>query len=123
MDNSYITMPKGYKATGVCADLKGEGKLDFALVYSESPATVSGVYTSNLVKGHSLQRSIKLIANGKAKRAIAINAKNANACVGPVGETDADEIAKAIAEKLGVDSDEVLTASTGVIGIRLPSKR
>ncbi|MBO7450834.1 MAG: bifunctional glutamate N-acetyltransferase/amino-acid acetyltransferase ArgJ [Clostridiales bacterium] len=123
MDNSYITMPKGYKATGVCADLKGEGKLDFALVYSESPATVSGVYTSNLVKGHSLQRSIKLIANGKAKRAIAINAKNANACVGPVGETDADEIAKAIAEKLGVDSDEVLTASTGVIGIRLPVEK
>ena len=123
MDNSYITMPKGFKATGVCADLKGEGKLDFALVYSESPATVSGVYTSNLVKGHSLQRSIKLIANGKSKRAIAINAKNANACVGPVGETDADEIAKAIAEKLSIDSDEVLTASTGVIGIRLPVEK
>ena len=123
MENSYITMPKGYKAAGVCADLKGEGKLDFALVYSEYPATVSGVYTSNLVKGHSLQRSIKLIANGNSKRAIAINAKNANACVGPVGEEDANDIAKAIAEKLNVSSDEVLTASTGVIGIRLPVEK
>ncbi|MCR5804468.1 MAG: bifunctional glutamate N-acetyltransferase/amino-acid acetyltransferase ArgJ [Clostridia bacterium] len=123
MDNSYITMPKGYKAAGVCADLKGEGKLDFALVYSEYPATVSGVYTSNLVKGHSLQRSIKLIANGNSKRAIAINAKNANACVGPIGEEDANDIAKAIAEKLNVSSDEVLTASTGVIGIRLPVEK
>lgn len=123
MENSYITMPKGYKAAGVCADLKGEGKLDFALVYSEYPATVSGVYTSNLVKGHSLQRSIKLIANGSSKRAIAINAKNANACVGPIGEEDANDIAKAIAEKLNVSSDEVLTASTGVIGIRLPVEK
>ena len=123
METSYITIPKGFKAAGVCADLKGEGKLDFALVYSELPATVSGVYTSNLVKGHSLQRSIKLIDNKLPKRAIAINAKNANACVGPVGEEDADEIAKAIAKELNIDSTEVLTASTGVIGIRLPVEK
>lgn len=123
METSYITIPKGFKASGVCADLKGEGKLDFALIYSETPATVSGVYTSNLVKGHSLQRSIKLINNKLPKRAIAINAKNANACVGPVGEEDADQIAKAIAKELDIDSSEVLTASTGVIGIRLPVEK
>ncbi|MCQ2466121.1 MAG: bifunctional glutamate N-acetyltransferase/amino-acid acetyltransferase ArgJ [Clostridia bacterium] len=122
-NNSYITLPKGYKAAGICADLKGENKLDFALICSDYPATVSGVYTSNLVKGHSLQRSIKLIDNGLPKRAIAINAKNANACVGPVGEKDADELAKAIASELGITSDEVLTASTGVIGIRLPLEK
>lgn len=120
---SYITMPKGYKASGICANLKGEGKLDFALIYSDVPATVSGVYTSNLVKGHSLQRSIKLIDNNQPKRAIAINAKNANACVGAVGEEDANEIAKAIAKELNISSDEVLTASTGVIGIRLPVEK
>ena len=113
-------MPKGFMATGVCADLKGEGKLDFALVYSKTPATVSGVYTSNLVKGHSLQRSIKLIDNGEKKHAIAINAKNANACVGPEGEKDAEKIALAIAKELNISSSEVLTASTGFIGIRLP---
>lgn len=120
---SYITMPKGFKATGICAELKGEGKLDFALITSDTPAVVSGVYTSNLVKGHSLQRSIKLIDNGLPKRGIAINAKNANACVGAVGEKDADELAKAIASELNVDSDEILTASTGVIGIRLPLEK
>lgn len=123
MDSSYITMPKGFMASGVCADLKGEGKLDFALVYSKTPATVSGVYTSNLVKGHSLQRSIKLIDNGKKKLAIAINAKNANACVGPEGEKDAEKIALAIAKELNISSSEVLTASTGVIGIRLPVEK
>lgn len=120
VNTSYITMPKGFKASGICAELKGEGKLDFALVYSDLPATVSGVYTSNLVKGHSLQRSIKLINNNEPKRAIAINAKNANACVGAIGEDDANEIAKAIAKELNLSSDEILTASTGVIGIRLP---
>ena len=113
-------MPKGFKASGICADLKGEGKLDFALVASDVPATVSGVYTSNLVKGHSLQRMIKLVADGSPKRAIAVNAKNANACVGAVGIDDAEEIASTIAKELGCDSKEVLTASTGVIGIRLP---
>ncbi len=123
MDSSYITMPKGFMASGVCADLKGEGKLDFALVYSKTPATVSGVYTSNLVKGHSLQRSIKLIDNGEKKHAIAINAKNANACVGPEGEKDAEKIALAIAKELNISSSEVLTASTGVIGIRLPVEK
>jgi len=123
MDSSYITMPKGFMASGVCADLKGEGKLDFALVYSKTPATVSGVYTSNLVKGHSLQRSIKLIDNGEKKHAVAINAKNANACVGPEGEKDAEKIALAIAKELNISSSEVLTASTGVIGIRLPVEK
>ena len=120
INEAYITMPKGFKASGICADLKGEGKLDFALVASDVPATVSGVYTSNLVKGHSLQRMIKLVADGNPKRAIAVNAKNANACVGAVGIDDAEEIASAIAKELGCDSKEVLTASTGVIGIRLP---
>ena len=119
-NKAYITMPKGFKATGICAGLKGEGKLDFNLIASDVPAVTAGVYTSNLVKGHSLQRMIKLIADGTPKRAIAVNAKNANACVGAVGIEDADKIASAIAKELGCDSKEVLTASTGVIGIRLP---
>ena len=66
INEAYITMPKGFKASGICADLKGEGKLDFALVASDVPATVSGVYTSNLVKGHSLQRMIKLVADSQS---------------------------------------------------------
>lgn len=123
LNTAYITMPKGFKAAGICAELKGEGKLDFNLICSDVPAVVSGVYTSNLVKGHSLQRSIKLIDNGQPKRAIAVNAKNANACVGSVGENDANDIAIAIAKELNITSDEVLTCSTGVIGIRLPVEK
>lgn len=120
---AYITLPKGFKANGVCADLKGNGALDVGLVYSEFPCNVAGVYTTNIVKGHSLTRSIRLIKSGKQFRAMIVNAKNANAGVGPVGEADAEEIAKSVAAELQISSDEVITASTGVIGIRLPFEK
>lgn len=123
MENAYITLPKGFKANGVCADLKGNGALDVGLVVSEVPANVAGVYTSNLVKGHSLTRSIKVINKGGKVRAMIVNAKNANAGVGPIGEEDAQQVANAVASELGVTPDEVLTASTGVIGIRLPYEK
>ena len=120
---AYITLPKGFKANGVCADMKGNGALDVGLVYSETPCTIAGVYTKNLVKGHSLTRSIKLIKAGNKVRAMIVNAKNANAGVGPVGEVDAEEVAKAVASELNITTNEVITASTGVIGIRLPYEK
>lgn len=123
MDNAYITMPKGFKANGVCADLKGNGALDVGLVVSEVPANIAGVYTSNLVKGHSLTRSIKVINKGGKVRGMIVNAKNANAGVGPIGEEDAQQVANAVAAELGVTPDEIITASTGVIGIRLPYEK
>ncbi|MCQ2528751.1 MAG: bifunctional glutamate N-acetyltransferase/amino-acid acetyltransferase ArgJ [Saccharofermentans sp.] len=123
MDQAFITMPKGFKANGVCADLKGNGALDVGLVVSDVPANIAGVYTSNLVKGHSLTRSIKVINKGGKVRAMIVNAKNANAGVGPVGEEDAQKVAEAVASELGVTADEVITASTGVIGIRLPYEK
>ena len=120
LNESYIALPQGFKASGCCADLKGNGALDVALVASDIPSTVAGVYTTNLVKGHSLQRSIKLLNSGKTFRAIVVNAKNANACVGQQGEDDANAIAAMIAKKLNCQPEEVLTASTGIIGIRMP---
>ena len=74
LNESYIALPQGFKASGCCADLKGNGALDVALVASDIPSTVAGVYTTNLVKGHSLQRSIKLLNSGKTFRAIVVNA-------------------------------------------------
>ncbi len=120
IEEAYITMPKGFKANGVSAGLKGNGALDLALVYTELPATVAGVYTSNLIKGHSLERSIKVIDSGKKLHGIVVNSKNANACVGNVGREDAATVAKAVADCLNVEEDTILTASTGVIGVRLP---
>lgn len=120
---SYITMPKGFLANGICADLKGNGALDVALVTSKYPCSVAGVYTSNLVKGHSLQRSMKLIEASNTIKAVLVNAKNANACVGPQGDEDAAIIAEELAKQLGCNSNEVITESTGVIGIPMPTSK
>ena len=132
LTKSYITMPKGFKANGVSAGMKCKDPaninendpkskyLDVGMVYSDTPCNVSGVYTSNLVKGHSLTRSIDIIENkGKAK-GIIVNSKVANAGLGPVGVEDADKLAESAASILGCDASEILTASTGVIGARLP---
>ncbi|MBP5654638.1 MAG: bifunctional glutamate N-acetyltransferase/amino-acid acetyltransferase ArgJ [Clostridiales bacterium] len=127
MCDAYINKPQGFKACGIYAGLKtdpgnsGNTDLyDVALLYSEVPAKVAGVYTSNLVKGHSLVRSIDLINSKKAFRAFVINSKVANACVGQAGYEDAANIASCAASELGISPDEVLTASTGTIGVRLP---
>ena len=117
---AYITLPKGYIANGVHAGLKPNGNPDLAFIASKTPANVAGVYTSNLVKGHSLTRSISIIRSQKTVRGIVINSGNANACVGEDGEKDAEEMAKCAASVIGAESKDILTASTGVIGSRLP---
>lgn len=134
MDNeineSYITMPAGFKAAGVACGLKTDtgnsgpmDLLDVNMVESDVPATVAGVYTKNLIKGHSLQRTIRVIDAGAKVRALIVNSKNANACVGPKGYQDAVSIADAAAKELGCTPDEILTASTGTIGIRLDAQK
>ena len=127
---SYITMPAGFKAAGVACGLKTDlgnsgpmDLLDLNMVQSDVPATVAGVYTKNLIKGHSLQRTIRVIDAGAKIRALVVNSKNANACVGPKGYQDAVAIAEAAAKELGCTPDEVLTASTGTIGIRLNAEK
>ena len=132
LTKSYITMPKGFKANGVSAGMKcadpaninendpKSSYLDVGMVYSDTLCNVAGVYTSNLVKGHSLVRSIGIIENtGKAK-GIIVNSKVANAGVGAVGVEDAAKVAETASSLLGCDVNEILTASTGVIGSRLP---
>ncbi len=120
IENAYITLPKGFIANGVHAGLKPNGNPDLSFIGSDRPAYVAGVYTRNLVKGHSLTRSISIIKSREQVRGIVINSGNANACVGTEGENDATAMASAVASEFGVTSEEILTASTGVIGSRLP---
>ena len=129
---SYITMPKGFKANGVSAGMKcadpaninendpKSSYLDVGMVCSDTLCNVAGVYTSNLVKGHSLVRSIDIIENKGKARGIIVNSKVANAGVGAVGVEDACKVAESASSLLGCDASEILTASTGVIGSRLP---
>lgn len=113
-----VTAPKGFKASGAACGIKKEGKKDIALVVSNELAVCSGVYTTNIVKGHSLLVTIEHMKSGYAK-AIVINSGNANACVGEQGYKDAKEMTSLTAQLLGCQVEDVLVGSTGVIGVPL----
>jgi len=113
-----VTAPEGFFATGVACGLKKNGKKDLAIICSEDSAAAAGVFTTNLVKGHSLQVTMEHIKSGFAN-AIIINSGNANACVGEQGYKDAKEIAAIAAELLECSPESILVGSTGVIGVPL----
>jgi glutamate N-acetyltransferase/amino-acid N-acetyltransferase len=115
-DESYIV--KGFKAGAVAAGIKKGGGLDLALIVSERAATAAGVFTTNQVKAAPVRLSQEHVRRGRA-RAIVANAGNANACTGQAGLLVAGKTAEITARELNIDSEDVLVASTGVIGAPL----
>jgi len=115
-----ITAVPGIEAAGVHCGIKKNGDKDLALIYSKKPAVAAGVFTTNKFKAPPLLVTEQHIAN--PIRAIVINSGIANACTGDQGMRDALEMAEIAAEKLGIEKEEVLVASTGVIGFYLPMK-
>lgn len=113
-----VTAPKGFKAAGVSCGIKKDNKKDLAIICSDDIAIAAGVFTKNVVKGHSLQLTMEYIKKGCAK-AVVINSGNANACVGEAGFKNAKEIAEVTGNLLGCDPENILVGSTGVIGVPL----
>ncbi len=116
-----VTSARGFKAGGTYAGLKtvGEGNLDLGIVVSETPATAAGTFSTNRVLSPSVTLSRERAASGTA-RAVVANSGCANCCVGEQGLVDAKEMTALAARHLGVDEDDVLVASTGMIGVELP---
>jgi glutamate N-acetyltransferase/amino-acid N-acetyltransferase len=110
----------GFRATGVSAGIKKKGELDLALILSDVPATVAGVFTENRVKAAPLLLSKERVAAKNKVRGVVINSGNANACTGKKGQRDAKKTADAVEGALGLDSGDILVCSTGVIGVPLP---
>ena len=108
----------GFKAAFCACGLKKNNALDLALIYSEKDAVSVAVFTTNRVKAAPVLLSMENIRKGKA-RAIIVNAGNANACTGEQGMNNARETVRMVAENLGISDDEVLVASTGVIGAQI----
>ncbi len=121
MDNS-ITFPLGFTAAGVACGIKKNGDYDLAIVHCERIATAAGMFTKNIVKGHSLMLARKNVRGGRAQ-SVVINSGNANACMGKRGDSDALRMAAAVSERLGCNPAHVLPGSTGVIGMPLPIER
>lgn len=119
MKNSGVTYPKGFMSAGVSCGIKKNNAKDIAMVYSDSVCTCAGVFTKNVVKGHSLQLCKAYVDQGKAK-AVFINSGNANACIGKQGQYDALAICEMIGTGLGCPKEMVLIGSTGIIGVPLP---
>ena len=113
-----VTAPTGFLASGVCCGIKSQAS-DLALIFSENDCVASGLFTSNIVKAAPVLVSQKHLSGGSA-RAIIANSGNANACTGADGMSDAMEVVKAVARVLKIEEEQVLIASTGVIGVRLP---
>lgn len=120
--NGSITTPLGFKASGIHCGLKNSNKKDLALIFSEVNCTAAGVYTNNTVKGAPIYVTREHLENGTA-RAIIINSGNANTCNGTKGLDAAKAMAYFLSFDLHVKPEDILVASTGVIGVPLPLKK
>ena len=113
-----VCAPQGFSGAGIhCGIRKNHTKRDLALILSSVPASAAAVYTTNLVKGAPLEVTKKHLENGIA-RAVICNSGNANTC-----NADGIEIAETtcelLAKELGIAAEDVIVASTGVIGQRM----
>ena len=132
-----VTAPQGFVAAGVCAGVKQatsdaitkaakanespvipNGKRDLAMIACDKICSAAAIFTRNLVKSDTIYVTREHLANGKAQAAI-VNSGNANAC-NPDGYEKAAAMARLAADALGIDENDVIVASTGVIGQPLP---
>ena len=116
-----VTAPKGFLAGSAMAGVKTPDRYDLTIVYSSAPASSAAVFTTNIVKAAPVLVSQANLAADKGRgRAVVFNSGCANACTGDRGMSDASQMARAAAEALGCAGEDVLVASTGVIGAYLP---
>ena len=118
-DTQGVTFAKGFTAAGVKAGIKKSGNLDVAVIYTKTQAVVAGTFSQNKVAAAPVYVSKEVVATGTA-HAIVANAGCANACTGQQGLDDAHKMAQIAADELGVNADDVIVGSTGVIGVNLP---
>lgn len=117
--NGSITTPLGFRAAGIHTGIKQNNRKDMALIVSDVPAAIAGVFTTNRVQAAPVRLCRKHIAGGVA-RAIVVNSGNANACTGRQGTADAEAMARLTARLLHAKPGTVLVCSTGAIGVPMP---
>lgn len=121
--NAGVTAPKGFEAAAVAAEIKYKDRMDMALVYSRTPCTAAGVFTSNVVKAAPVLWDKNVVQNSPFVQAVVVNSGIANACTGAMGYDCCKKTAECAAKELGIPLDSVLVASTGVIGMQIPTDK
>jgi len=114
-----ITAPAGFRAAGVSCGIKAS-ELDFALVVPDTTATAAGLFTTNLAQAAPVVLSREhLVRSGGRATAIVVNSGCANACTGSAGIEVARRTTELVGQRLGCGPEQVLVASTGIIGVAL----
>ena len=118
-----VTAPVGFQAAGIAAGLKDSGKPDLALVLAPEAAVCAGTFTTSVVRAACVDLCAQRLqaSNGQC-RGVLINSGQANACTGDSGLIDSQRATQALADHLGLTSDQMLICSTGVIGVPIPMK-
>jgi glutamate N-acetyltransferase/amino-acid N-acetyltransferase len=119
-----VTTPRGFHAGAAAAGIKegSQDKLDLGILFSQGLGVAVGLFTTNRIKSAPVVLSQERLKKGRVT-AVVINSGCANASTGQQGLADAEEMASLTAKAIGVNPEEVLIASTGVIGQRLPMER
>ncbi len=120
IENGGVTSPLGFQAAGVCAGLKRSQAPDMALIYSGTPCSFSGTFTSNLFPAAPVQLCRERVLRQEKIQAVIINSGVANACTGIEGYANAEKMAELTARELKIDPGMVMVSSTGRIGNQLP---
>src|SRR5438445_2380543 len=121
LPDGSVTWPQGFSAAAVHAGLKPDGAPDVALLVSSASCATAGVFTKNAVRAAPVIYDADLLAERPGRmRAVAMNARVANACTGAPGLAAAQAMAQAAEQAAGLPSRTALVLSTGVIGVPLP---
>lgn len=121
--NGGVTAAKGFEAASAAAGIKYQGRTDMALVYSQKPCEAAGTFTTNVVKAAPVKWDKKVVESSAKPQVIVINSGIANACTGEKGMECCKEVAKEAAKVLETETESVLIASTGVIGMQIPVEK
>ena len=118
LEEGGVTFPRGFTANGLHCGARYKNK-DLALLWSHKPASVAGVFTTNLVKAPPVEVCQQQLHHGLS-HGVVVNSGNANACTGPQGFEDAWEMINLTAQMMEVEPEKVMVCSTGLIGRQLP---
>ncbi|WP_233579032.1 bifunctional glutamate N-acetyltransferase/amino-acid acetyltransferase ArgJ [Tautonia sociabilis] len=121
-DGQALEIPAGFRAGGVRAGIKPSGAPDVAVIVADSTCSAAGTFTTNRIAAAPVQWDRALVPS-EAIRAIVVNSGNANAATGAQGIANVRRTAEIAADRLGCLPEQILIASTGVIGRQLPMDR
>ncbi len=115
---------EGFEIKAIKAGIKASGKLDLGMIVAKDKAVGAGVFTLSKVVAAPVTLSKKTLEkNSQNIKAILVNAGNANACTGEEGMDNAKAVAEKLAGMLGVEAEQILLCSTGIIGEQLPMEK